>query len=194
MSKVKENNCTCQSCGKEFYAPRCWIARGGGKYCCYECANIGRTKERVCRICKFCGKKFFIVQSELNRDGNSGIFCGKSCAGKSRTGSNGSNWLGGRTMENKLARNKVEYIEWRNKIFERDDYTCQHCKKRGGKLNAHHIIPFSVDETLRYELSNGTTLCEKCHNKEHTRLSSTKNNQIDIFEINRRKHENYKQE
>lgn len=67
------------------------------------------------------------------------------------------------TTEQHMARNNTYYKEWKRKIFERDDYTCQCCGKRGGNLNAHHLYNFSEYKDLRYDINNGITLCEKCH-------------------------------
>jgi len=58
--------------------------------------------------------------------------------------------------------------EWREKVFERDDWTCQACGKRGGRLQAHHIKPFKEYPDLRHSLSNGQTLCIACHRKTET--------------------------
>jgi 5-methylcytosine-specific restriction endonuclease McrA len=55
--------------------------------------------------------------------------------------------------------------EWRKAVFERDDYTCMLCGKRGGVLEAHHILPFAYYPELRYEKSNGQTMCRKCHDR-----------------------------
>lgn len=55
--------------------------------------------------------------------------------------------------------------DWRKAIFERDDYTCQHCHIRGTYLEADHIKPFAFFPALRFELSNGRTLCRPCHDK-----------------------------
>ena len=59
-------------------------------------------------------------------------------------------------------------IEWRNKIFKRDDYTCQICHVRGTRIQADHIKPYKEFPELRYELSNGRTLCIDCHKKTET--------------------------
>lgn len=88
-----------------------------------------------------------------------------------KLGANHWNWKGGITPVNKLIRNSVEANEWRKAVFERDDYTCQHCglsKEVSGNLNADHIKPFALYPELRFELSNGRTLCKPCHLKTDT--------------------------
>jgi 5-methylcytosine-specific restriction endonuclease McrA len=60
------------------------------------------------------------------------------------------------------------YLEWRNNVFERDNFTCQDCDQIGGYLNADHIKPFAFYPELRFELSNGRTLCHDCHKKTDT--------------------------
>ena len=60
-----------------------------------------------------------------------------------------------------------EYTNWRKRVFDRDNYTCQKCGQIGGTLNAHHIKHYKDYHKLRYELSNGITLCEKCHKELH---------------------------
>jgi len=57
----------------------------------------------------------------------------------------------------------LEYRLWREQVFERDNYTCQMCGERGGKLNADHIKPYNLFKELRTDINNGRTLCENCH-------------------------------
>lgn len=66
-------------------------------------------------------------------------------------------------------RGASEYKLWRKSVFERDNYTCQKCHKKGVKLNAHHIKPWCIYKDERFEISNGITLCEKCHKEIHRR-------------------------
>lgn len=80
------------------------------------------------------------------------------------------NYKGGITPENHIIRNSKEIKYWRKQVFERDNYTCQHCNQKGGVLNAHHIKQFAHFPELRFEVSNGITLCKECHINEHKRL------------------------
>lgn len=84
------------------------------------------------------------------------------------SGPNHPQWKGGITSEYKRIRDSIEYAEWRNAVFKRDDYTCQICQNRGGKLHADHIMPFAIFIELRFDIKNGRTLCEKCHRKTDT--------------------------
>ncbi len=77
-----------------------------------------------------------------------------------------------KSHENKIARGKSEYTEWRKHVFERDGFTCQDCSAHSGNgtaiiLHPHHIKPFATNPELRYDLSNGITLCFACHRKQH---------------------------
>jgi hypothetical protein len=85
-----------------------------------------------------------------------------------RQGANCHFWRGGKTGEIMAARKSLEYRQWRTAVFRRDDFTCQHCGKRGGKLVADHIKPFAYFVALRFEVDNGQTLCEPCHYQTDT--------------------------
>ena len=77
------------------------------------------------------------------------------------------NWKGGITPENQRERSGKKYEKWRNSVFARDNYTCQHCNAVGGSLNAHHIKSWAKHKDQRFNVNNGITLCEKCHKKIH---------------------------
>lgn len=80
-------------------------------------------------------------------------------------GEKNNNWKGGITPINRIARGSKKYFTWRKMVFERDNYTCRECNKRGGNLEAHHIKAFALFTDLRYDLDNGITYCVDCHKK-----------------------------
>lgn len=67
------------------------------------------------------------------------------------------------TPEDVLLRLSPEGKRWRQGVFARDNWTCQECGVRGRGLECHHKLPFAAYPEMRFELSNGTTLCKKCH-------------------------------
>lgn len=69
--------------------------------------------------------------------------------------------------ESSRDRQSSKYRNWRNSVFERDNYTCAMCGMRGGRLNAHHIKSWVSTPDLRYDVENGVTLCTSCHIKHH---------------------------
>lgn len=74
----------------------------------------------------------------------------------------------GKLAERRGQRFSREYKRWRFDVFARDKFACQECgDKRGGNLVAHHIKPFAEYPELRFEVSNGVTLCRKCHKATH---------------------------
>ncbi len=83
-----------------------------------------------------------------------------------RFGDKNPMWKGGVTSENDLLRRSTQYKIWRKSVFERDNYTCLICGEVGGRLNAHHIKSFADFPELRFDVSNGTTLCFSCHQLE----------------------------
>lgn len=78
-------------------------------------------------------------------------------------------WRGGVTPEIMRVRNSTDMKNWRDAVFRRDDFRCLDCRTRGGRLEADHIKPFCLFPDLRFIVSNGRTLCRKCH-RERTRI------------------------
>lgn len=64
-------------------------------------------------------------------------------------------------------RHRPEVHEWKVQVFVRDDFKCQACGKRGGRLNAHHKNGWNLFPDERFDLGNGVTLCETCHKRFH---------------------------
>ena len=60
--------------------------------------------------------------------------------------------------------NDPEYKKWRQKIYARDQYTCQWqgCKNKR-PIQAHHILKWSEYPCLRFHPDNGITLCKQHH-------------------------------
>lgn len=85
-----------------------------------------------------------------------------------QSGSNHPMWKGGITDKNEKIRKSSDYRNWRNLIFQRDNYTCQLCGIRGNYIHVDHILPFSTNEDKRLDLQNGRTLCVDCHKKTDT--------------------------
>lgn len=71
------------------------------------------------------------------------------------------------------ARNSWEYIKWRDQVYERDGYACVMCGSKD-YIEVHHKKDFVEFPELRYELSNGITLCKQCHSKIHNSVNQKK--------------------
>jgi len=100
---------------------------------------------------------------------------------ESMKGDKNSNWKDGITPFASSIRHLLEYNNWRLKVFERDNFTCQMpgCTNLDNYIEAHHIILFSkiikknniksIEEAINckelWDINNGITLCKKCHRK-----------------------------
>lgn len=74
-------------------------------------------------------------------------------------------WRGFSGDEHKRAWKSKRAKCWSREIFERDNFTCALCGKRGGDLEAHHITRRIDAPEQTYALGNGITLCVACHKK-----------------------------
>ena len=162
-----------------------------------EIAGKFKKKNLIIKKCLVCNFSFSSYASQKRK------YCSRKCydenrnrsweisEDKRRYGKLSSNYIDGRTDLNTLIRELAKYETWRKKVFERDNYTCQECFKRGGNLEAHHKKAFRIilgeflsyysqfsffeDKTILIRLSeswkdfwnvdNGITYCRLCHGK-----------------------------
>lgn len=75
-------------------------------------------------------------------------------------------WKGGPDKETQRQRTTYEAKQWSIAVRERDGHKCIECGATG-RLHAHHIKPWKHHPELRLDVSNGATLCPKCHQKAH---------------------------
>jgi len=111
-----------------------------------------------------CGEISFITLDRFIK----GQRC-KKCGINKISGENSYNWNKNLTKEDRIIkRNYLAYKKWRSDVYDRDNYICKKCLKKGNiYLNAHHIYNYSTNKELRLKVSNGATLCDDCHKKFH---------------------------
>lgn len=162
----------CEHCGKDVYVTPSRQRR----FCSQACSAAVQFTNRPLE-CAICGKQFYVSKSQekyRNRE-----TCSLVCRSKLQR----RRAVERRTREgytkhqlDRLARYSPEADAWRKAVFDRDNYTCQECCERGGTLEADHIKPWAFFPDLRFELSNGRTLCRRCHDK--TKMSAKKMREI----------------
>lgn len=127
---------------------------------------IEKFRQRMIGNKNCLGRKISEEHKQAIREANTGKVVSletRKKIGDAHRGEKCSFWKGGIAKEGDIVRSSLEYKLWRKSVFKRDDYTCQECNKRGGKLEVDHIKPFSRFPELRLELDNGRILCVPCH-------------------------------
>lgn len=158
-TRKRREDTPCLSCSK----PKVWW----DKFCSQECYwDYKRGKPHTW------GKKISAALRGKPKSAEHVRRAALAKTGKKRPDITGSNapWWKGTTPLYEQIRRSPEAREWRRLVFQRDDYTCQSCAKRGGYLEAHHNLPFAFFPDLRFEVLNGSTLCRPCHDR--TKLSA----------------------
>lgn len=67
-----------------------------------------------------------------------------------------------------------KWIRKRELILKRDEYKCRECKRYGKTSPAttvHHVIPLDQRPDLKLNINNLISLCDKCHNQMHNRIT-----------------------
>lgn len=149
----------CELCGKTFRAVNDYKGKTQ-KYCSKECWSKRSTKINYCR---YCGAEIK-TNNSVNKQ-----YCSNDCRNNDYKirfkGENSHFWEGGKTEQKRLLRSSSAYREWRKKVFERDNYTCQECGQTECTLEAHHIKEVCNYPELIFDVNNGKTLCHDCHEK-----------------------------
>lgn len=147
----------CASCGCEFIG-------SDARSRCDECSPKEWKSRKFGKMdvrCKVCGTQFTPHAGYREKT------CSKACENVDKStrqqGARSHLWQGGKTAQVVIERSSARYGVWRRAVFERDDYSCQICFVRGGKLCAHHRKRWATHPELRYDVDNGIALCWACH-------------------------------
>ena len=174
----------CDYCGKENVKRKCDVKEElKSRFCNKECYGKFRSENYIGEKsnlwnggqvefrCDHCGKKSSTDKNAYNKSKNH--YCSIECKNKNYgviyRGENHPNW---NPEIDDYDREKGRFIQGYDDfvrgVFERDNYTCQCCNKRGGvKLNAHHLNGYNWDIENRTNVNNAVTLCEDCHKDFH---------------------------
>lgn len=158
----------CAYCGKKVWTmPHKFKSKH--RFCSKDHSVLFQKKHAFRSNCIICGKLFFCqpFQAKYRKRRT----CSKMCGFKLMTITAEKKRLENGVTQHQIDR-RIRYSKkmdiWRIAVFAKDDYTCQNCGKRGDYIQAHHIKPFAYFPELRFEISNGQTLCRECHNKTKT--------------------------
>ena len=209
-SKIKIS-VSCPKCDVVFQSTKWQLARNGHELC-QSCAiasklskdiPAGSTFNRltvvgagsksgfsVCRCT--CGTVKEVRNNSLKNRSTQSCGCLRSDKGKYQAMTYFSvqkrsahpNWKGGVSPIRNCIEKTTAYKTWREAVLSSHTSFCQKCGSSEGVL-AHHICNFRDYPELRFTVSNGACLCDKCHRDFHARfgLKSTTQEQFAEFMI-----------
>ncbi|HEY9626373.1 MAG TPA: FAD-dependent thymidylate synthase [Coleofasciculaceae cyanobacterium] len=103
---------------------------------------------------------------ELNLSAESRELRQRNAKQYTRRGADSNFWKGGASSDRTLIGAWTRQIA--PQVHAKFDYVCQSCRKRGGELHAHHLVPVFADQSLAYEFNNLVTVCQQCHEDIHS--------------------------
>lgn len=186
-------NLTCAACGRGFLAFPYQAAKGR-RFCSKDCAPPPprRPHHKVAVRCHTCGIGFLVWPYRARQRRR--FFCSNTCrgvplvrreprpcavcgalftpeksqeeAGQGKYCSIACRSVAVRNMAN-YGRFGFRYRQWRDAVKTRDRQTCRHCGATGVQMDAHHVKSWWRHVALRFDVSNGVTLCGPCHDTLH---------------------------
>ena len=114
-----------------------------------------------------------------------GIGC-KYCWNNYNRGKNNARWNINLSDEERLQERDIqENTYWIKKVLKRDKHNCQCCGEKGNghNLNVHHLEGYHWCKELRFEVSNGITLCKTCHKSFHKDFSNAWNTSEQFYQF-----------
>ena len=156
----KKEELVCKHCGKTFLA---YKSEPNRKYCSMQCFldNHPKRPTRHNGIhvkCAECGCVLYRRPSEIKKNKTGVWFCDQTCFHRWYIGENHGNF-----SPNTEPRRGIACLWWKRYVKQRDK-ECQWCGSKKD-LHAHHIIPWRLDEGLRFDVDNGIILCKTCHKR-----------------------------
>ena len=143
-----KTNMICKTCKKEY--------SGRGKsFCSYTCYYESLKGKAISKETR--------VKIGNAHKGRPSIF--KGIKRPYMIGDKNHNWVSDRSLLKKdNRRNDSAYKEWRKNVYFRDNFKCKIANTDcSGKIEAHHILGWKHYPELRYNVSNGITLCHNHH-------------------------------
>lgn len=163
---------TCSYCKKSFEVSK-FDNRRKYQFCSANCYRKFRKEKAVNKpsncICGICGKEFYRKPSAIKN--GEGKFCSIEC--KHQDQRLGIEIRGESYKDRHLLRQSSVYKSWRQKAKQLKGNKCEKCgikdrttcKCCGNRIYLHvnHVKLFSIYPKLRFEPTNATVLCPKCH-------------------------------
>lgn len=171
--QVKEKRCL--HCGELFKTNR-----ENMKFCSQECYHASKKDDRITTYCNYCGSKLSLSKKDYNRSEKH--FCNKECSGKYHKGINNPSYnLELDEEDRRIKRRIFGYKNFRDKVLERDNYTCQISGEKNCKLEVHHLNGYDNYKEARLDIDNGITLSKTIHALFH-KIYGYGNNTKEQFE------------
>jgi len=170
---------SCQYCKKD-YKPH----RKVNRFCSLECwynfrCPTRRLLKSEAKRCEMCNHTLSKKRNRSLKEFNKQRFCSNVCRvswKKTEVYSNSlseaitkwyrKNGISGPIDQSDRYTSKYKF--WRRVVLERDKHSCQECYDCESPLHVDHIKPFALFRHLRFDPSNGRTLCVSCHKNTKT--------------------------